>query len=79
MNTVELIRKKRDGKSLTENEIKQMVFGFTIGKIPNYQFSSFLMAAFLNGLDKRETAYLTKAMLYSGIVVNLDSIKGKKN
>jgi pyrimidine-nucleoside phosphorylase len=78
MNTVELIRKKRDGKSLTENEIKQMVFGFTIGKIPNYQFSSFLMAAFLNGLDKRETAYLTKAMLYSGIVVNLDSIKGKK-
>jgi pyrimidine-nucleoside phosphorylase len=78
MNTVELIRKKRDGKSLTEDEIKQLVFGFTIGNIPNYQFSSFLMAAFLNGLDKRETAYLTKAMLYSGTVVNLDSIKGKK-
>jgi pyrimidine-nucleoside phosphorylase len=78
MNTVELIRKKRDGKSLNEDEIKQLVFGFTIGNIPNYQFSSFLMAAFLNGLDKRETAYLTKAMLYSGIVVNLDSIKGEK-
>jgi len=78
MNTVELIRKKREGKSLTEDEIKQLVLGFTIGNIPNYQFSSFLMAAFLNGLDKRETAYLTKAMLYSGIVVNLDSIKGKK-
>jgi len=78
MNTVELIRKKRDGKLLTEDEIKQLVSGFTTGKIPNYQFSSFLMAAFLNGLDKNETAYLTKAMLNSGTIVNLNSIKGKK-
>jgi pyrimidine-nucleoside phosphorylase len=78
MNTVELIRKKRDGKLLTEVEINFLVSQFTIGKIPNYQFSSFLMAAYLNGLNKQETAYLTKAMLYSGKVVNLDSIKGKK-
>jgi len=78
MNTVELIRKKRDKKSLTEDEIKFLVLGFTEKKIPDYQFSSFLMAAYLNSLNKRETAYLTKAMLYSGSVVNLDSIAGKK-
>lgn len=78
MNAVELIRKKRDNNSLTEDEIKFLVSQFTLGKIPNYQFSSFLMAAYLNGLDKNETASLTKAMLYSGSVVNLDSIKGMK-
>ena len=78
MNTVELIRKKRDGKSLTDEEIKYLVSNFTKGKIPNYQFSSFLMAAYLQGLNKKETAWLTKAMLYSGSVINLDSIKGKK-
>ncbi len=78
MNTVELIRKKRDGKSLTNEEIKYLISNFTRGKIPNYQFSSFLMAAYLKGLNKKETAWLTKAMLYSGSVINLDSIKGKK-
>ena len=78
MNTVEIIRKKRDGKSLTDEEIKYLVSSFTKGKIPNYQFSSFLMAAYLKGLNKKETAWLTKAMLYSGSVINLDSIKGKK-
>jgi len=78
MNTVELIRKKRDGKSLTDDEIKYLVLNFTRGKIPNYQFSSFLMAAYLKGLNKKETAWLTKAMLFSGSVINLDSIKGKK-
>src|SRR3989339_1409470 len=78
MNTVELIRKKRDGKSLTDDEIKYLVLNFTRGKIPNYQFSSFLMAAYLKGLNKKETAWLTKAMLFSGSVINLDSTKGKK-
>lgn len=78
MNTVELIKKKRDGKSLTDEEIKYLVSNFTKGKIPNYQFSSFLMAAYLKGLNKKETAWLTKAMLFSGTVINLDSIRGKK-
>ncbi|MBI5730467.1 MAG: thymidine phosphorylase [Ignavibacteriales bacterium] len=78
MNTVELIRKKRDGKSLTDEEIKYLVSNFTKGKIPNYQFSSFLMAVYLKGMNKKETAWLTNAMLFSGSVINLDSIKGKK-
>ena len=78
MNTIELIRKKRNKKTLTEEEINFLVLGFTKRKIPDYQFSSFLMAAYLNGMNSRETAWLTKAMLYSGSVINLDSIRGKK-
>jgi pyrimidine-nucleoside phosphorylase len=78
MNTVELIRKKREKAELTSEEIEFLVFNFTIGRIPSYQFSAFLMAGFLNGLTKQETAQLTRSMLYSGKVINLNSIKGKK-
>lgn len=78
MNTIEIIRKKRDKHSLTKEEIEFLVSSYTKGKIPDYQFSAFLMAAFLNGLNKTETAALTKAMLYSGKVVDLSSIKGVK-
>jgi len=78
MNTVEIIRKKREGESLTNEEIEYLVLNFTLGRIPSYQFSAFLMAGFLNGLTKQETAQLTRSMLYSGKVINLNSIKGKK-
>lgn len=78
MNTIEIIRKKRDKKSLSNEEIEFLISSYTEGIIPDYQFSAFLMAAFLNGLNKNETAALTKAMLYSGKVVDLSSIKGLK-
>ncbi len=78
MNTVELIKKKRDGKALSSEEISYLVENYTKKKIPDYQFSAFLMAAFLNGLNKRETSALTNSMLYSGKVLNLNDIPGFK-
>ncbi len=78
MNTVELIRKKRDKLSLTEKEIKFLIEGFTSGKIPDYQFSAFLMAVLLNGMDAKERTVLTDAMLNSGKIVDLSSLKGLK-
>ena len=78
MNTVELIRKKRDKKVLNEEEIYFLVHSYTKNKIPDYQFSAFLMAAFLNGMNKEETSALTNAMLNSGKIVNLNSIAGSK-
>lgn len=78
MNSSELIKKKRDGASLTEAEINFLIAGYTSNKIPDYQFSAFLMAAFINGMNKEETSSLTKAMLHSGKVIDLTSIKGKK-
>ncbi len=78
MNTVELIRKKREAEKLSYEEIDFLVSGYTKGKIPDYQFSAFLMAAFINGLDKQETSALTKAMLYSGKVLSLSEIPGLK-
>ncbi|MFH0736653.1 MAG: thymidine phosphorylase [bacterium] len=77
-NTVELIRKKREKTTLANEEIIYLVDNYSKGNIPDYQFSAFLMAAYINGLSKDETSALTKAMLHSGDIVNLSSIKGSK-
>jgi len=78
MNSSELIKKKRDFESLTEAEINFLIAGYTSGTIPDYQFSAFLMAAYLNGMTTKETSFLTNAMLHSGKVIDLNSIKGMK-
>ncbi|MGM0744336.1 MAG: thymidine phosphorylase [Bacteroidota bacterium] len=77
-NIVTLIRKKRDGKALTEDEISYLIRAYTDDKVPDYQMSSFLMASFLNGLNTEEAAYLTRSMLHSGIVVDLSETPGLK-
>lgn len=78
MNTIELIKKKRENKALSKDEIIYLINNYTKGKIPDYQFSAFLMATYFNGMNVEETAALTEAMLYSGIVINLDAIPGAK-
>ncbi len=75
---VSLIRKKRDGKVLTREEIRYLIDAYTADEIPDYQISAFLMATFLNGLNDEESAALTESMLHSGIVVDLSHIPGKK-
>ncbi|MGE5683032.1 MAG: thymidine phosphorylase [Bacillota bacterium] len=78
MNTVELIRKKRDGGILSGEEITFLINSYLKNKIPDYQFSAFLMAVYFNGMTTEETAALTHAMLYSGKVIDLSSIEGFK-
>lgn len=78
MNTIELIRKKRNGKALSATELEFLISAFTKKEIPDYQFSAFLMAAFLKDLNKNETAAFTKAMLNSGKILDLNFIKGNK-
>jgi pyrimidine-nucleoside phosphorylase len=78
MNTVELIIKKRTGKAFSKEEIIFLINSYTKGKIPDYQFSALLMAILLKGMTKAETSYLTEAMLHSGKVIELSSIKGPK-
>jgi len=78
MNTVELIKKKRDGKSFSSDEIKFLISQFTRKKIPDYQFSALLMSILLKGMNSKETSELTKAMLHSGKIINLSTLKGSK-
>ncbi len=78
MNTVEIIKKKREGDKLTPDELKFMIHNYSEGTIPDYQISSFLMAVYFRGMDKEETANLTDLMLHSGKTFDFDDIKGKK-
>ena len=78
MNTVDVITKKRDGYSLSDDEIRYMVMGYTKDEIPDYQMAAFLMAVYFKGMDKRETVSLTKAMKESGDEVDLSEIEGIK-
>lgn len=77
-NPVSLIRKKRDGQTLNDKEIEFLINQYTDGQLPDYQMSAFLMAAFLNELNKKEAAALTHSMLHSGKVLDLSDIPGKK-
>lgn len=74
MRMVELIEKKRDGGTLTTEEINYFIQGYTAGSIPDYQAAALLMAIMLRGMDDRETGDLTLAMAYSGEVLNLKDI-----
>jgi pyrimidine-nucleoside phosphorylase len=78
MRAVDLIRKKRDSGEHTREEIDFLVSGYTLGQIPDYQMSAWLMATWLRGLSLAETALLTEAMLHSGEVLDLSDLPGKK-
>jgi len=78
MRAVDLIRKKRDSVEHSREEIDFLISGYTRGDIPDYQMAAWLMATWIRGLNRAETAALTESMLYSGEVVDLDRIPGKK-
>ncbi len=75
---VDIIERKRDGATLSEEEIRFFVKGYVDGSIPDYQASAFAMAVYFRGMDKQETAILTDAMMHSGDTVDLSSIQGIK-
>ena len=66
----EIIRKKRDNKTLTEDEIKSFVLGLTDGSFSDSQIASMSMAILINDMTKEETMWLTDAMTDSGDKLN---------
>src|SRR5947208_15664480 len=78
MRAVDIITKKRDGGALDRGEIAFFIEGVTSGTLPDYQASALLMAILLRGMTREETAWLTDAMVHSGIRVDLGAIPGVK-
>jgi pyrimidine-nucleoside phosphorylase len=76
VRAVDLIIRKRDGAELAPEEIDFLVRGYSAGEIPDYQFSSLLMAIVLKGMTQAETVRLTRAMIASGDVLDLGGISG---
>ena len=62
----EVIRHKRDGKKLTDEEIDFFIRGVADWSVSECQIAAFAMSVWLNGLDCAETVALTKAMASSG-------------
>jgi pyrimidine-nucleoside phosphorylase len=78
MRMVDLIEKKRDGNEFTTDEINFIIQGYTNGSIPDYQMSALTMAIFFKGMNDRERADLTMAMVRSGDQIDLSAIEGIK-
>jgi len=53
MHVVELIRKKRDGETLSDAELAFLVAGAATNSVPEYQLSAWLMAVCWRGLKQK--------------------------
>lgn len=78
MRAVDIIIKKRNGDSLSKEEINFLIQGYTQGAIPDYQLSALAMTIYFQGMVEQEIAYLTQAMVQSGNQVDLSAIHGIK-
>ena len=78
MRMIDIIEKKRDGKSLTKEEIEFFVNGYTHEEVPDYQASSLAMAIFFQDMNDEERAALTMSMVNSGEKIDLSDINGIK-
>ncbi|PAI28618.1 thymidine phosphorylase, partial [Staphylococcus aureus] len=78
MRMIDIIEKKRDGHTLTTEEINFFIDGYVKGDIPDYQASSLAMAIYFQDMNDDERAALTMAMVNSGDMIDLSDIKGVK-
>ena len=70
----EIIRKKRDNKDLSKEDINFFVDGLTNGSFSDAQIAAMSMAIFSNGMTPEETVCLTEAMTNSGDTLNWSEI-----
>ena len=78
IHAAELIRRKRDGERLTNDELSDLVLAYAHGQVPDYQMAAFCMAVYFRGLNGAETFALTDAMIQSGETIELGPALGRK-
>ena len=76
MRMYDIIRKKRDGDILTEEEIRHFVSLYVAGEIPDYQAAALCMAIYFRGMNMDETTALTFAIRDSGERLDFSGISG---
>jgi len=74
VNAVDVIRTKRDGGQLGDDEIRWFLDAYTRGEVADEQASALLMAICWRGLDARELATWTAAMIESGERLDLSTV-----
>jgi pyrimidine-nucleoside phosphorylase len=78
IHPAELIKRKRDGEELPDDELAELILGYARGEVPDYQMAAFCMAVFFRGLSPRETYVLTDAMIRSGETIDMGAALGRK-
>ena len=73
-----LIERKRDGGTLTGDEWRALVAGYTAGEVPDYQMSALLMAVVFRGMTDGELAAYMEAILDSGDRLRFDDLAAPK-
>ncbi|MGH3796171.1 MAG: thymidine phosphorylase [Pseudonocardiaceae bacterium] len=76
MTAVDVIRTKRDGGRLSDEQIGWVVDAYTRGVVADEQMAALAMAILLNGMDGAETARWTLAMIESGDRLSWDDLDG---
>ena len=71
--TVDLIHLKRDGGTLSGDEVRWLIDAYTRGEIADEQMSALLMAVFFRGMEPAELRAWTAAMVASGERLDLRS------
>ena len=74
----EVIAKKRDGGTLSPEEIQFWLEGYLWGRIPDYQTAALLMAIYFRGLTRQEMTALAQGIANSGARLSLTDIPGVK-
>ncbi|KIX70054.1 pyrimidine-nucleoside phosphorylase, partial [Streptomyces sp. MBRL 601] len=74
MDVISVIRAKRDRIPLTDAQIDWTVDAYTRGVVADEQMSALAMAILLNGMDRREIARWTAAMIASGERLDFSSL-----
>jgi len=69
-----LIRAKRDGRRLADDDIRWLFEAYAAGEVADEQMSALLMAIFFRGLDGAELRTWTAAMIASGDRLDLSCI-----
>lgn len=76
MRVVDIISKKRQGGTHTDEDLRYLIGNYAKGAIPDYQMSAWLMAVVWRGLTEDETFALTGAMVASGDTLDLSTLPG---
>jgi pyrimidine-nucleoside phosphorylase len=78
IRAADLIERKRNGEELSDEEITELVLGYTRGEVPDYQMAAWCMAVYFRGMTGRETYALTDAMIRSGETLDLAAALGRR-
>jgi thymidine phosphorylase len=74
MHAISVIRAKRDGQTLTPEQIDWVIDAYARGEVADEQMSALAMAILLNGMDRTEIARWTAAMIAGGERMDLSSL-----